>query len=68
MTIVQDDVLGGEPRLAGRRVAVRHVVAAVRDFGGKEAAAEQLRIPEDEVREAIEWREDNPDEMDKWRV
>jgi len=64
MTIVPDDVLAGEPRLDGRRVAVRHVVAAVRDVGSVETAAEQLRIPEEAVREAIEWVDEHPQVMD----
>jgi len=67
MTIVQDDVLAGEPRLDGRRVAVRHVVSAVQDFGSVEAAAEQLRIPEAEVREAVEWADENRDRMEEVR-
>lgn len=67
MAIVQDDVLAGEPRLDGRRVAVRHVVSAVQDFGLVEAAAEQLRIPEEEVREAIEWADEHPQAMDDVR-
>lgn len=59
--IVRDGKMGGQPRLDGRRITVQHVVTAVQDFGGIEEAAEQLRIEEHEVQEALEWVREHSD-------
>jgi uncharacterized protein (DUF433 family) len=67
MTIIQDNKMAGEPRLEGRRITVLHVVTAVEDFGGVEAAATQLRIEPEEVIEALDYAENNPEQMDELR-
>ena len=67
MTIVQDDKMGGEPRLEGRRITVLHVETAVEDFGGVKAAAAQLRIEPEEVTAALQYAENNPEQMDVFR-
>lgn len=67
MSIVQDDKMAGEPRLEGRRITVLTVVNFVEDFGGIADAARELRIPESEVREALEYAEAHPDQMDELR-
>lgn len=65
MTVVHDDeVLGGEPRIEGTRVAVRHVAGLVVD-GGRAAAdvADQLDLSLAEVHEALAYYYDNLDEI-----
>ncbi|WP_207588516.1 DUF433 domain-containing protein [Halomontanus rarus] len=62
ITIVQDDRLAGDPRLGGRRISVLHVVTAVEDFGSVDRAADELRIPEEDVREALKYAEEHPEE------
>jgi len=64
MTIIKDDKMGGQPRLVGRRITVYHVITAIQDFGGIDDAADQLRIPAEEVREAYEYASENPDEIE----
>jgi len=55
MAITRDeDVLGGEPRIEGTRVGVRHVAARVVDSGRSPAhVADQLDISLSEVYEAL---------------
>jgi uncharacterized protein (DUF433 family) len=55
MTITRDeDVLGGEPRIDGTRIGVRHVAARVVDNGRSLAhVADQLDIPLADVYEAV---------------
>lgn len=67
MSIVQDDKMAGEPRLEGRRITVLTVVNFVEDFGGVAEAARELSIPESEVREALEYAESHPDQMEALR-
>lgn len=65
MTIVSDDdVLGGEPRIEGTRIGVRHVAEKVVD-GGNSAAyvADQLDTSLASVYEALAYYYENPDEM-----
>ncbi|UWG47437.1 putative antitoxin of wHTH fold [Halanaeroarchaeum sp. HSR-CO] len=62
MTIVQDEKMAGEPRIEGRRITVFHVVTAVEDFGGVGEAAEQLRITEEEIEEALQYANEHSDE------
>ncbi|MCH7659961.1 MAG: DUF433 domain-containing protein [Euryarchaeota archaeon] len=65
MTIVRDeDVLGGEPRVKGTRIGVRHVVAKVID-GDQTAAyvADQLDISLSEVYEALSYYYAHTDEI-----
>ena len=65
MTITRDDdVLGGEPRIDGTRVGVRHVAALVIE-DGKSAAytADQFDISMAEVYEALSYYYAHIDEM-----
>lgn len=57
MTITRDeDVLGGEPRIEGTRVGVRHVVARVIESGQAPAyVADQLGVSLSEVYEALSY-------------
>lgn len=65
MTITRDDdVLGGEPRIYGTRVGVRHVAALVIDAGESPAyTADQFDIPLAEVYEALSYYYAHIDEM-----
>ena len=55
MTITRDDdVLGGEPRIDGTRIGVRHVATRVVDSGQSPAhVADQLDLPLADVYEAL---------------
>lgn len=57
MTITSDeDVLGGEPRIDGRRVGVRHVAARVIEASQSPAyVADQLDLTLSEVYEALSY-------------
>lgn len=65
MTITTDeDVLGGEPRIAGTRIAVRHVANMI--VGGSSspaAVAGQLDIPLAAVYEALSYYYEHIEEM-----
>ena len=65
MTIVRDDeVLGGEPRVDGTRIGVRHVAERVIDSGQSPAyVADQLDIPLAAVYEALSYYYDNIEDM-----
>jgi uncharacterized protein (DUF433 family) len=65
MSITRDeDVLGGEPRIEGTRVGVRHVAARVVDSGQSPAhVADQLDIALAEVYEALAYYYEHVDEM-----
>lgn len=65
MTIVSDeDVLGGEPRISGTRVAVRHVAARVIDAGRAPAhVADQLDLTLSAVYEALSYYYSHIDEI-----
>jgi uncharacterized protein (DUF433 family) len=65
MTIVRDDdVLGGEPRIDGTRVGVRHVAALVIEGGESPAyTADQFDISMAEVYEALSYYNAHIDEM-----
>ena len=65
MTITRDDdVLGGEPRLEGTRIAVRHVAARVIEGGQSPAAvADQLETSLSAVYEALSFYYDHVEEM-----
>lgn len=65
MAIVHDDeVLGGEPRIEGTRIGVRHVAARVVD-GDRSAAdvADQLDLSLANVHEALAYYYENLDEI-----
>jgi uncharacterized protein (DUF433 family) len=65
MTVVSDEeVLGGEPRIDGTRVGVRHVAVRVVDAGRSPASvADQLDVPLGAVYEALAYYYDNLDEI-----
>jgi len=65
MTISRDDgILGGEPRIDGSRVAVRHVAARVIDAGHSPAhVADQFDLSLSSVYAALSYYYDNPDEI-----
>lgn len=65
MTIVrEEDVLGGEPRIQGTRVGVRHVAEAVVDRGRSPAhVADQLDLSLAEVYEALSYYYSHVDEI-----
>ena len=55
MTIARDeDILGGEPRINGTRIGVRHVATRVVESGRSPAhVADQLDVPLADVYEAL---------------
>ena len=64
MTIVKDDdVLSGDPRIEGHRVTVYHVLRATEDFSGVDSAARELRIPIEDVIEALRYAKNHPHEI-----
>jgi len=65
MSITRDeDVLGGEPRIDGTRIAVRHVAARVIDSGQSPVhVADQLDVPLADVYEALSYYYAHIDEM-----
>lgn len=65
MTITHDDdVLGGEARIEGTRIGVRHVAERVIDGGQSPATvADQLDVPLSAVYEALSYYYANVDEM-----
>ena len=65
MAIVRDEaVLGGEPRIEGTRVGVRHVAGSVIDAGQTPAyVADQLDVSMGAVYEALAYYYDTPGEM-----
>jgi uncharacterized protein (DUF433 family) len=65
MTIVSDgDVLGGEPRIDGTRVGVRHVAAQVIDSGRSPAhVADQFDLTLSAVYEALSYYYSHIDEI-----
>lgn len=67
MTITRDDgILGGEPRIDGTRVGVRHVAARVIDAGHSPAhVADQFDLTLSAVYEALSYYYANIDEMQR---
>ena len=65
MTLTRDDdVLGGEPRIQGTRIAVRHVAGQVIDSGQTPAhVADQLDVSLADVYEALSYYYAHIDEM-----
>lgn len=62
--VKSDDVMGGEPRLEGRRISVRQIAEFVLDGGKAPAdAADQLGVSLSEVHLALAYHYANPDEM-----
>lgn len=63
-----DGVLGGEPRLDGRRISVLQVADLVLEAGhSPEYVADRLGVSLAEVHTALAYYYDNPDEMDRIR-
>jgi uncharacterized protein (DUF433 family) len=59
-----EDILGGEPRLAGRRIAVRQIAELAIDGGVQPAeVADQLEIELADVHRALTYYYDHPEEM-----
>ena len=65
MSLTRDeDVLGGEPRIDGTRIGVRHVATRVIDGGQSPAhVADQLDVPLADVYEALSYYYSHIDEM-----
>lgn len=58
------DVMGGEPRLEGRRISVRQIAELVIDGNqAPTAVADQLSISPAAVHRALAYYYDHPDEM-----
>ena len=68
MTITRDeDVLGGEPRIDGTRIGVRHIAARVIDGGQTPAAvADQFDLSLSAVYEALSYYYEHIEEMRKY--
>lgn len=59
-----DEVMGGEPRLEGRRVSVRQIAELVIDGGNAPAdVANQLDVSLSDVHLALAYHYANPEEM-----
>ena len=65
MPIASDeDVMGGEPRIDGTRIAVRHVAGAVIERGHAPAyVADQLELSMSAIDEALAYYDDHPEEI-----
>jgi uncharacterized protein (DUF433 family) len=68
MTIVRDEeILGGEPRVAGSRVGVRHIARNVVDSGQSPAyVADQFDMPISAVYEAVAYYYENLEEIKRF--
>jgi uncharacterized protein (DUF433 family) len=63
-----EGVLGGEPRIEGRRVGVLHVASRVLDDGETPAeVAADYDLELADVYRALAYYYDHPDEMREWR-
>lgn len=58
-----EGILGGEPRLDGRRISVLQIADMVRDGESPEYVADQLDVTLAEVHTALAYYYDHPDEM-----
>lgn len=69
MTIVRDpEILGGEPRIEGTRIAVRHVATRVIDAGRTPAyVADQFDLSLAEVYDALSYYYAHTDEIREHR-
>lgn len=66
--VATDDVLGGKPRLEGRRISVLQIAQLVLDCGKDPATvADQLDISMAEIHEALAYYYNNLGEMDEQR-
>lgn len=59
-----DDVMGGEPRIEGRRITVRQVVEWVEDAGmSAQSVADRYDLDVADVYRALTYYHEHPDEM-----
>jgi len=66
--VTTEGVLGGKPRLDGRRVSVLQVAELVVDYGDDPAdVADQFDLSLAEVHEALAYYYNNVDEMETYR-
>jgi len=66
--VATDDVMGGKPRLEGRRISVLQVAELVLDHGEDPATvSDQFDISLAEVHEGLAYYYDNLDEMETYR-
>ena len=64
-----DDVLGGAPRIEGRRIGVHHVAARVLDAGTPpEQVATDYDLELGDIYRALAYYYDNPDEIREVRA
>lgn len=64
-----EGVLGGEPRLDGRRISVIQIADMVYEADWSPAeVATQLAIPEADVETALDYYENHPEEMEQVRA
>lgn len=65
MSITRDeDILGGEPRICGTRIGVRHIAARVIDSGQSPAhVADQFDVPLADVYESLSYYYAHIDDM-----
>lgn len=60
-----DDVMGGEPVVRGRRIGVRRIHTLVEDRSlPPEEVAQKFDVDVEDVTAALEYYEDNPDVID----
>lgn len=59
-----DDVLGGAPRIEGRRIGVHHIAKRIIDEGEKpEQVAAEFDVTLADIHRALAYYYDHPDEM-----
>jgi uncharacterized protein (DUF433 family) len=62
-----EDVLGGEPRIRGTRIAARHVVELIREGGlDIETTSEQLGVDNASVQHCIEYYDAHRSAIETW--
>ena len=59
MTIITDDQMGGEPRIAGHRIAIYHIVQYDECGYDVDEIAEDFGLKVAEVREALEYADEH---------
>lgn len=63
-----DDTLGGEPRIAGRRISILHIADRVIDRGERpEDVATDYQLDLADIHHALVYYYDHPEEMQHWR-
>lgn len=64
MTIVKDAEMGGDARLEGHRIAVYHLAQYKEAGFSSEEIAAEFGLEVQEVQEALEYAEENPQEIE----